>query len=335
MSEARRSALVAALVGGAFCAFVATAQAPSFAERPEVRSFIAEMVERHGFPQRALETLFANARLQDSVLTAITPLPPGTRSWQNYRANFVNARRIEGGVQFRRAHAAALERAERMFGVPPEIVVAIIGVETEYGRNSGTFRVLDALATLAFDYPRRAEYFRSELEQYLLYTRESRLDAAALRGSYAGAIGIPQFMPSSIRRFGVDFDGDGRRDLRGSPADAIGSVANFLAAHGWVAGAPVALPARVTGEAYRPLADGEVVPIHRADLLREAGVEFAGSVEPETPCVLIELETPDEPPVHIVGLQNFYALTRYNRSSFYAAAVSELAAEIRAAHRPR
>jgi len=327
-----RLRIIAAL-GLACCATTLGAQ--GYAARPEVQVFIAEMVERHAFPQRGLERLFANARYQDSIVTAITPLPRGTRSWQTYRANFVSPRRVELGALFWRENAATLERAARTFGVPPEIVVAIIGVETEYGRNTGSFRVLDALATLAFDYPRRAEYFRSELEQYLLYVRESRLDATTLKGSYAGAIGIPQFMPGSIRRFGVDFDGDGRRDLRGSRTDAIGSVANFLAAHGWVADAPIALPARVEGEAYRAFVDGEVVPIHRADVLRAAGVEIAGAVEPETPCVLIELESPDAAPVHLVGLQNFYALTRYNRSSFYAAAVNDLASEIKTAYRSR
>jgi membrane-bound lytic murein transglycosylase B len=327
--------LGAALAGGALACLATAAAAQGYAERPEVRVFIAEMVERHAFSQRALEGLFAKARYQDAIVTAITPLPPGVRSWTAYRANFVTPRRIEAGLQFWRANAATLERATQGFGVPPEIVVAIIGVETEYGRNTGSFRVLDALATLAFDYPRRADYFRAELEQYLLYTRESRLDATALKGSYAGAIGIPQFMPGSIRRFGVDFDGDGRRDLRGSATDAIGSVANFLAAHGWAPGAPVAFPARVDGEAYRAFADGEVVPVHRADVLREAGVRFAESVAAETPCVLIELGSPDDSPVHLVGLQNFYALTRYNRSSFYAAAVHELAEELRAAHQPR
>jgi membrane-bound lytic murein transglycosylase B len=327
-----RLRIIAAL--GLAC-WATSIKAQGYAERPEVQIFIAEMVERHAFPQRALERLFTNARYQDSIVTAITPLPRGTRSWQTYRANFVNSRRIEAGAQFWRANAATLERAARTFGVPPEIVVAIIGVETEYGRNTGSFRVLDALATLAFDYPRRAEYFRSELEQYLLYAREARLDATTLKGSYAGAIGIPQFMPGSIRRFGVDFDGDGRRDLRGSPTDAIGSVANFLASHGWVADAPVALPARVEGEAYRALVDGEVVPIHRADVLRASGVEFSGAIEPETPCVLIELESPHAAPVHLVGLQNFYALTRYNRSSFYAAAVNDLAEEIGVAYRSR
>jgi membrane-bound lytic murein transglycosylase B len=327
-----RLRIIAAL-GLACCATTLGAQ--GYAARPDVQVFIAEMVERHAFPQRGLERLFANARYQDSIVTAITPLPRGTRSWQTYRANFVSPRRVEAGALFWRENAATLERAARTFGVPPGIVVAIIGVETEYGRNTGSFRVLDALATLAFDYPRRAEYFRSELEQYLLYTRESRLDATTLKGSYAGAIGIPQFMPGSIRRFGVDFDSDGRRDLRASRADAIGSVANFLASHGWVADAPIALAARVEGEAYRALVDGEVVPIHRADVLRAAGVEFAGAVEPETPCVLVELESPNAAPVFLVGLQNFYALTRYNRSSFYAAAVNDLAEEIGVAYRSR
>jgi membrane-bound lytic murein transglycosylase B len=309
--------------------------AQTYADRPEARAFAAEMAERHGFAPQEVERVLAGARYLDSVVTLMTPAPPGARSWQRYRDNFVSPRRVEAGAQFWRRYAAALERAAAIYGVAPEYVVAIIGIETEYGRNTGSFRVLDALATLAFDYPRRAEYFRAELEQFLLLAREARADAGGFRGSYAGAIGIPQFMPGSIRRYAVDFDGDGRLDLRASPADAIGSVANFLARHGWIADAPVALPARVEGDGYRALADGDVVPIHRAEALRAAGVEFGGAIAPETPCVLIELESPDAAPVHLVGLQNFYALTRYNRSSFYAAAVNELAEEIRAAYRPR
>ena len=182
-------------------------------------------------------------------MTLMTPTKNGERSWQNYRANFLNPRRVEAGTAFWRQNAKALERAAAVYGVPPEIVVAIIGVETEYGRNTGSFRVLDALATLAFDYPRRAEFFRGELEQFLLLTRETRSDAGSYRGSYAGAIGIPQFMPGSIRRYAVDFDGNGRIDLRGSPADAIGSVANFLKEHGWLAGEPVLLKAKPSPEA--------------------------------------------------------------------------------------
>ncbi len=317
-------------------ALAAAAAAPgvaqTYADHPEARKFVAEMVDRHGFEQRDLERLFADARYVDQILTLITPLPPGERSWQAYRELFVTPRRIEAGAQFWRRHARALARAAETYGVPPEIVVAIIGVETQYGANTGTYRVLDALATLAFDYPRRAAYFRSELEEFLLYVRESRADAASFRGSYAGAIGIPQFMPGSIRRFAVDFDGDGRRDLRASPADAIGSVANFLRAHGWAGGEPVAVPAGVTGERGRLAIDGGIEPRYRAEELRELGVEFADAIDPDTPAVLIELASPEGPPEHLAAFWNFYVLTRYNRSSFYAAAVLELARSVKAAY---
>ena len=316
-------------------ALAAPCAAQTYADRDEVRAFAAEMVERHGFRPGELERVLAGARYLDSVVTLMTPLKTGERSWQTYRANFLNPRRVEAGAAFWRRHATTLDRAATAYGVPPEIVVAIIGVETEYGRNTGSFRVLDALATLAFDYPRRAEYFRSELEQFLLLARESRSDAASFRGSYAGAIGIPQFMPGSIRRYAVDFDGDGRLDLRASAADAIGSVANFLAQHGWLAGAVVAVPAEVTGERYRLLVDGGVDPVYRAGELREANVVFDEAVGEETPSVLIELETPGTQSEYLVALQNFYVLTRYNRSSFYAAAVRELAAEVKAAYAPR
>jgi membrane-bound lytic murein transglycosylase B len=306
--------------------------APTYADHPEAQRFVAEMVERHGFGKRELERLFAEARYSDSVLTLITPLPPSERSWQSYRDLFVTPRRIEAGAQFWRRHERALARAAETYGVPPEIVVAILGVETQYGANTGTHRVLDALATLAFDYPRRAAYFRSELEQFLLLVRELRADATAFRGSYAGAIGIPQFMPGSIRRFAVDFDGDGRRDLRASPVDAIGSVASFLHAHGWAGGEPVAVPARVRGERARRLIDGGIDPLYRAEELRELEVEFADAIDPDAPAVLVELATPDAPPEHLVAFWNFYVLTRYNRSSFYAAAVLELARSVKAAY---
>jgi membrane-bound lytic murein transglycosylase B len=314
---------------------VAACVAQTYADRSEVRAFAAEMVERHGFRPGELDRVLAGARYLDSVVTLMTPAKVGERSWQNYRANFLNPRRVESGAAFWRQNAKALERATAVYGVPPEIVVAIIGVETEYGRNTGSFRVLDALATLAFDYPRRAEFFRGELEQFLLLARETRSDAGSYRGSYAGAIGIPQFMPGSIRRYAVDFDGNGRIDLRASPTDAIGSVANFLAQHGWLAGAPIAAPAEVAGDRYRLLSDGGVDPERTAGELREADVVFDESIGDETPSVLIELESPGAPSEFLVGLQNFYALTRYNRSSFYAAAVRELAAEVKAAYAPR
>ncbi len=228
-----------------------------------------------------------------------------------------------------------LARAESQFGVPADVIVAIIGVETEFGRNTGTFRVVDALATLAFDYPPRADFFRSQLEEFLLFAREDGGNILGFTGSYAGAMGIPQFMPGSYRRFAVDFDGDGKRDLLGTPADAIGSVANFLREHGWERGLAVAFPAAVEGDAFRAFVDGEVKPRHRADALRAAGVTFSRDATPDTLCVLIELESPDAAPEHWVGVHNFYVLTRYNRSSFYAIAVLELAAEIRAARAKR
>lgn len=323
---------------GALAAAVCTASAaaqPGFVERPEVRSFIAEMSARHGFVSRELETLFERARFDPEVIRLITPKPPAERSWHAYRANFLNERRIRAGTRFWARNSKVLAKAESRFGVPADVIVAIIGIETEFGRNTGTFRVVDALATLAFDYPMRADFFRSQLEEFLLFAREDGRNVLGFTGSYAGAIGIPQFMPGSYRRFAVDFDGDGNRDLLGSEADAIGSVANFLREHGWDRGDPIAFPASVEGDAYRAFVDGGVKPRYRAAALREAGVTFSSEAAPDTSCVLIELESPDAAPEHWVGVHNFYVLTRYNRSSFYAVAVLELAAEIRAARGKR
>ena len=188
--------------------------------------------------------------------------------------------------------------------------------------------MIDALATLAFDFPRRAGYFRGELESFLLFARDAGIDLLATRGSYAGAIGIPQFMPGSYRRFALDYDHDGQRDLSGSAADAIGSVANFLKEHGWETGAPAALPARVAGDAYRKLLDAGIKPQVRQAELGLFGVSGAESLPPDTLCALIELETPGQDSEYWIGLNNFYVITRYNRSSFYASAVLELARAI-------
>ena len=308
-------------------AVAAPCSAQTYADRADVRAFATEMVERHGFRLGELERVFAGARYLDSVVTLMTPAPAAQRSWQTYRANFLNPGRVEAGAAFWRRHAAVLDRATTVYGVPPEIVVAIIGVETEYGRNTGSFRVLDALATLAFDYPRRAEFFRTELEQFLLLARESRADAASFRGSYAGAIGIPQFMPGSIRRYAVDFDGDGRLDLRGSAADAIGSVANFLHRHGWRPGEAVQLHVKATaGDAWRAYADGNVTPSHPVAELVKSGLE--AEVPPEAAAArasVVDLDGDLR-----LGLHNFYVITRYNRSALYAAAVADLAEALKA-----
>lgn len=308
----------------------ATGAQANYAERPEVREFIRELAARHGFEEQALAAVFARVRRADPILEAIKPQPPRARSWEEYRGIFVNERRIAGGLEFWKKHRRTLERAEERYGVPAHYIVAIIGVETLYGRNAGRWRVVEALTTLAFDYPPRSAFFRNELEQYLLLARERKADVFSVRGSYAGAIGIPQFMPSSLRSYAVDFDGDGDVDLVGSPADAIGSVANFLKTHGWVPGERVAHDARVKGDAWRAFADGTVDAKHALGELRAAGVEFDGDAPPVR-AALIELETPERPSEYLIGLKNFWVLTRYNRSAFYAAAVHELAQALRKA----
>jgi membrane-bound lytic murein transglycosylase B len=242
-------------------------------------------------------------------------------------------KRLAGGIEFWNKHRAALERAEREFGVAPEYVVAIIGIETLYGRNTGRYRIIDALSTLAFDYPPRAEFFRQELESYLLLSRDEGINVFAMRGSYAGAFGIPQFMPGSARRYAVDFDGSGAIDLHRSPVDAVGSVANFLSRHGWQPGREVMFEAQVNGEGYRAFADGGLQPKYSVGELVSAGVEPVGLPEhlEGEPAALIELASAGFPSDFRLGLHNFYVLTRYNRSAFYASAVAELAKALRKA----
>jgi len=306
------------------------AQKPYGKQREDVQDFIRQMVAQHAFVERELVFLFSRARREPAILAAIAP--PKTapmRSWLTYRGRFVNEARAAEGAEFWRRNAAALERAAKEHGVPEEIIVAIIGVETVYGRQMGSWRVIDALCTLAFDYPPRADFFRGELEQYLLFAREQSLDVFSVKGSYAGAIGIPQFMPGSYRRFAVDFDGDGAANLRTSEADAIGSVANFLAKHGWRRGEKIELPARVVGDAHRALADTGIEPKTSLAELRRYGVETRVDLPLDTPVALIELESPGAPTEYRLGLRNFYVLTRYNRSVLYASSVHDLAQEIK------
>jgi len=317
--------LLAAAAATALLAWAPSRAAENYAERPEVRSFVAEMAERHGFVPSELDRLFSRVRRVEPALQAIEPpTAERPRSWAEYRAMFVNERRIAAGRQFWNAHRKALERAQARYGVPAPIILGIIGVETFYGRNTGRWRVVDALTTLAFDYPPRAEFFRAELMNYLLFARDTGADVFAARGSYAGAIGIPQFMPGSILRYGVDFDGDGTIDLQRSASDAIGSVANFLRQHGWQPGAGIWRPVRLSGDGYRAFLGPVEAKIPVAELMR-AGIEPGGPVAPDTRAALIELETPGGPSEYRLGLQNFYVLTRYNRSTFYAAAVADLA----------
>jgi membrane-bound lytic murein transglycosylase B len=311
----------------------ASAMSIDYSVREEVRRFAREMVERHQFVESDLLAMFGKVRYSDAVIRLMSP-PSAQfkRSWAVYRGRFLDPLRIREGTRFWREHSDTVQRASEQFGVPEEIIVSIIGVETIYGRITGDFRVLDALTVLAFDYPRRAEFFRSELEQFLLFARDNAADVFSVKGSFAGAIGLPQFMPGSIRRFAVDFDNDGRIDLRSSPADAIGSVARFLAEHGWRRGEPTHFQLAYDDEArLRPLIEAGIEPQFTGEQLADYGVRSTEPPPADMKLALIDLPNGDDPASYYLGAQNFYAITRYNRSSFYAMAVIELARTLREA----
>jgi len=306
----------------------------SYAARPEVRAFIGEMVRQHGFIEGELNLVFARAQRQEAVLKAIDRPPEQTKSWKEYRAGFLTERRIRAGLQFWNTNRAALDRATREYGVPGEVIVAILGVETFYGQRKGRWRVIDSLVTLAFDFPPRAAYFRTELEHYLLLVRAAGLDVFGVQGSYAGAIGMPQFMPRSHIAYAVDFDGDGAVNLISSPVDAIGSIANFLKQHGWRAGAVVQERAAVRGNDFARYADGGVEPRYTLAELANAGVEQSGEFErvpANTLAALVELPNGNGSSEYRLGFHNFYVLTRYNRSALYGSVVVDLAAALSAA----
>lgn len=299
--------------------------------RQEIRHFINEMVAQHGFNQSKLEDVFKRVEFQPSIIDLIS-VPASSISWNKYRTRFINPQRIKSGVNFWNEHAQKLGQASQAFGVPEEIIVAIIGVETSYGATTGKHRVIDALTTLAFDFPRRAEFFKSELEQYLLLAQEQNFDLFSIRGSYAGAIGFPQFMPGSYRRYAIDFDGDGKTDLTGNAADAIGSVANYLKEYGWEAGGPIITRAHVPihNDHYQEILLAGIEPIHPVKKLRAANIIPLEETGDERLAALIELKDNDTIQ-YWLGFQNFYVITRYNRSTFYAMSVLQLAEAIRIA----
>ena len=314
---------------------------PSYAGRDDVMRFGAEIAERNGLDLAWVLSALASARFQPSVVKYIMPPPAGTaKNWAAYRERFVEPRRIRAGVAFWRANEGWLLRAEDVYGVPPEIVVGILGVETIYGEQMGNFRVIDALATLAFDFPTgrkdRSAFFRDELEQLFVQCRGTPerpgCDPLELKGSFAGAQGLPQFMPGSVNRYAIDFDGDGRIDLRDSSADAIGSVAHYLAAFGWQRGMPthygVAVPVDAAARAL--LLGPDIVPTFTAAQFAEHGALLA----PPGPdhvglLALVELQNGDAAPSYVAGTANFYAITRYNWSSYYAMAVIDLGAAVK------
>ena len=294
-----------------------------FERRPEVQAFMHEMNQRHHMGMTALQKLFAGVSVQEKILAAMER-PAEAKPWYAYRKLLVTDTRLQNGLGFWQAQSEWLERAEIRYGVPARMIVAILGIETSYGQNTGNYRVVDALSTLAFAYPRRAAFFRKELEQFLILCRDEGMDPAVPNGSYAGAMGLPQFMPSSFRTYAVDMDGDGRRDIWNSPADAIGSVAKYFMANGWEHGEPVVVAAQMAAD-------------------RGMSARSGGSMKPDATLADLAIQgvTPQSRPLRIarahlfsleeenglswwLSLNNFYVITRYNHSPLYAMAAWEL-----------
>jgi len=315
-----------------------------YLQRLAVLAYIDDLVANRQFDREALMRIFDDARYSDTAARLMLPAASNgmRRDWQAYRARFVEPTRLAAGLQFWDDNAAWLERAERDFGIPPEIIVGILGCETIYGRSTGSLRVVDVLTTLSFDYPNperdRSSFFREQLTDALTMDRDGTIDLASLRGSFAGAIGMPQFMPGSIQSYAVDYDGDGRIDLIHDPADVIGSVANFLAQHGWVRGLPTHVVLTASGDVdasrIAEMVDAGSVPSYDFAQLVDAGF-VATPVAPATKFALIDLPSGidargNRQTAYLAGTQNFHVVTRYNRSYFYALSVIELGSTIKA-----
>lgn len=317
--------MVSLLWGSAFAAYGKNYTV----DNPLVMQLIQEMVDKHGFEQGYLEQLFQGASYKENIVRLMTS-PAEAKPWKEYRPILVTKQRTEQGISFLQEHHEALARAEQEFGVPPEIIVAIIGVETRYGRITGSYRVIDALATLAFDYPKRAKFFRKELIEFLLLARSEKVDPRTLNGSYAGAMGYGQFMPSSFRAYAIDFDGDGLRDIWRNPTDAIGSVANYFYRHGWKRGQQVTARANPQGDQFDALLvrkRSDLKPKHTLAELMKHGFVTDAELSTEQPATAIKLRG-EQGNEYWVGLHNFYVITRYNHSALYAMAVYQLSQEI-------
>lgn len=324
----RRRRPLARLAALAAVLLVAPACADNYGDHPEAAAFIDELVAADGFERASLEALFAAAERQQSILEAIARPAEKTRPWHEYRAIFLTERRIREGREFLQSHRETFTRAEAQSGVPRELIAAILGVETYYGRITGSYEVIDALATLAFDYPPRAPFFRKELREFLLLAREQGLDPAVLKGSYAGAMGYGQFMPSSYRAYAVDFDGDGLADIWNNPSDAIGSVASYLARHGWRRGEAVASPATLTAQVPEDWFAGSLKPERSLAAFASAGLVPEQPLPTAAAAIALRLQGV-EGPEYWLALHNFYVISRYNHSALYAMAVYQLGLALR------
>lgn len=299
------------------------ALAGDYQQSPQVAQLISEMTHEHGFAEEQLNAVFAEAERKQAILDAISRPAEKVKPWKDYRPIFITDARISKGVTFWQQNAEALARAEREYGVPAQTIVAIIGVETFYGGNTGSWRVIDALSTLCFDYPPRSPFFCQQLKEFLLLARQEQVDPLSVKGSYAGAMGLPQFMPSSFRAYAVDFDNDGHIDIWNNPTDAIGSVANYFKQHGWTQGGDVVSRASVQGDkADQGLTVG-IEPQLTAAQLHELGWNSSLQLDDALKVTAFRFDGADGEE-YWLGLPNFYTITRYNRSPMYAMAVYQL-----------
>jgi membrane-bound lytic murein transglycosylase B len=306
--------------------------AGDFQDNPDVQAFIQEMEKRHQFDRKELEALFEQAKKRDDILEAISRPAEKTKPWYEYRDIFLKPKRIDGGVSFWKENEDILKRAEQAYGVDAAIIVAIIGVETRYGANIGAYRVIDSLSTLAFEYPPRSKFFRSELEQFLILAQEEDVDVAKVKGSYAGAMGYGQFIPSSYRAYAVDFSEDGKRDLWGNLDDIIGSVANYFHRHGWERDEPVASKVNSGSPVASSQVSENVKPGKKtAGDFAKAGISTDPSLPVDQAVALLEFAQRNGPEYWLTT-RNFYVITRYNRSPLYAMAVYQLSKAIQDAY---
>ncbi|MFP5467683.1 MAG: lytic murein transglycosylase B [Gammaproteobacteria bacterium] len=339
----RRCLFALALLTGAFALALtpatATVEGPAYDQHPVAMAFADDLALRRNLDPSWVRAQIGQARRQDRAIRLVTPAPRGQpKNWAAYRARFIEPRRLQAGLRFWQTHQEALARAEATYGVPASLIVGVIGVESLYGEHLGNFRVLDSLVTLAFDFPdahpraqARAAFFRDELEQFLSLTHRAGIEPASLRGSYAGAMGWPQFMPSSWVRYAVDFDGDGHVDLFGSPADVIGSVAHYFQRFGWQPGLPTHYPVQVDPASadMEALLAPDILPSFSPDSFEAKGARLEPVARQHTgKLALVELENGNAPRSYVAGTENFYVVTRYNWSSYYAMAVIELGATI-------
>lgn len=335
-----RAKIISAVISGLLLAGPALAadsaaekkKTPDYSLQPEVKAFIDDLVKNEKFARKELEQVLGLAKKSDRVLELISRPAEKRLEWKDYRKIFMTQERIDKGIRFWQSHAETLSKVEKKYGVPAHVIVAIIGVETYYGRQTGGFKVLDALSTLSFDYPPRSKFFTKQLKEFLILTREQKLDASELTGSYAGAMGIPQFMPSSYRAYAVDYTGDGQSNIWKQEEDAIASVANYLRENGWRAGKPIVSKATVHGGKFDKAISSTVKPKKTLKQLEASGWKPVSVLPSASKAAAIKLEG-EKGSEYWLGMHNFYVITTYNRSTLYAMAVYQLARDVKSGYK--